>query len=186
MDTNELYNQLMKWANNSAVLIIQYFAITCILFLFFYVWKHSSTVYAKIQQKYPDNKHIKREIFYSFIFLLILGFSVTLVVWLNKYGYTLSYKPIDKYGWAYYFFSIILMLIVHDTYFYWTHRFMHWKLIFKQVHKLHHISTNPTPFSSYSFHPLEGIIQVGILFVIVFTVPHHSSAATIFLLMLYL
>lgn len=180
MDTNELYNQLMKWVNNSTQLIIQYFVITCALFLIFYGWKRSSTVYAKIQQKYPDNKHIKREILYSFSFLLILGLSVTFGIWLNKQGYTLAYNPIDKYGWGYYFFSFILMLIVHDTYFYWTHRLMHWKVIYKYVHKIHHESTNPTPFSCYSFHPLEGVFQAGVLYVIVFTVPHHSSAATIF------
>ncbi len=72
------------------------------------------------------------------------------------------------------------MLLLHDAYFYWTHRLMHWKVIFKHVHKLHHEFTNPTPFTSYAFHPLEGLVQIGILFVIVFTIPHHSSAVSIF------
>ncbi len=180
MNTFNLDIQFYKWVNNSANLIVQYFVITGILFLVFFIWKRQYVESAKIQQKYPDNKQIKRELFYSFIFLLMAGTSVTLIVWLNKHGYTRAYKPIDKYGWGYYFASFFLMILVHDTYFYWTHRLMHWKVIFIHVHKLHHEFTNPTPFTSYAFNPIEGAIQLGVLYVIVFTIPHHSSVVTAF------
>ncbi|WP_214072931.1 sterol desaturase family protein [Mucilaginibacter sp. dw_454] len=180
MDATELNSQFHKWLNNSTSLVIQYVVVTFFLFFLLFVWKRTSAEYARIQQKYPDNKQIKREIFYSMIFLLMLGTSVTLVVWLNKHGYTRAYKPIDKYGWGYYYASFFLMLLVHDAYFYWTHRLMHHQAIFKHVHKLHHEFTNPTPFTSYAVHPFEGMVQLGILFVIVFTIPHHSSIVTIF------
>jgi sterol desaturase/sphingolipid hydroxylase (fatty acid hydroxylase superfamily) len=180
MDIAELNSQFQKWVNNSSGLIIQYYVVTGVLFFFFYIWKRTFAEYAKIQQKYPDNKQIKRELFYSLIFLLMAGTTITLIVWLNKNGYTLAYKPIDKYGWGYYFLSFFLMIFLHDTYFYWTHRFMHLKPVFKYVHKVHHESTNPTPFTCYAVHPLEGLFQVGALYLIVFTIPHHSSMATIF------
>jgi len=72
------------------------------------------------------------------------------------------------------------MIVLHDTYFYWTHRLMHWKPLFKLAHKTHHLSTNPTPFAAYAFHPIEALVEVGIIPLIAFTIPHHASAITIF------
>jgi lathosterol oxidase len=72
------------------------------------------------------------------------------------------------------------MVIVHDAYFYWTHRLLHWKPLFKVVHITHHLSRNPTPFSAYAFHPLEALINVGIVPLVAFTIPAHVSAIVIF------
>ncbi|HEY2581536.1 MAG TPA: sterol desaturase family protein, partial [Mucilaginibacter sp.] len=141
-------------------------------YLFFYVWKNKKYWYAKIQQRYPENKHVIRETINSFITIMIFGVVIMLVRWASKNGLTLVYQPINKYGYAYYFFSIIVMICLHDTYFYWTHRLMHWKPLFKRVHKTHHLSTNPTPFAAYAFHPFEAVIEVGIIPLIAFTIPH--------------
>lgn len=149
-------------------------------YLFFYVWKNKKYWYAKIQQRYPEKKHVIREIINSFITIMIFGVVIMLMKWASKNGLTLVYEPINKHGYAYYFFSIILMIFMHDTYFYWTHRLMHWKPLFKWVHKTHHLSTNPTPFAAYAFHPVEALVEIGIIPLIVFTIPYHSSAVTIF------
>lgn len=149
-------------------------------YLVFYVWKNKKYWYAKIQQRYPENKQVIREIINSFITIMIFGAVIILVKWAGKNGLTLVYQPINKYGYVYYFFSIVVMICLHDTYFYWTHRLMHWKPLFNRVHKTHHLSTNPTPFAAYAFHPFEAVIEVGIIPLIAFTIPHHSSAITIF------
>ena len=86
-----------------------------------------------------------------------------MVLWAAKNGLTQVYEPINKYGYGYYFFSILLMIVLHDTYFYWTHRAMHWKPLFKWVHKTHHLSINPTPFAAYAFHPIEAVVEIGII-----------------------
>ena len=41
----------------------------------------------------------------------------------------------------------ILILIWWDFHFYWTHRMLHTKWFYKNVHKIHHESYNPDPFS---------------------------------------
>jgi lathosterol oxidase len=74
----------------------------------------------------------------------------------------------------------LLMIFVHDTYFYWTHRLLHWKPLFKTVHVVHHFSNNPTPFSAYAFHPVEALIEIGIVPLIVFTIPYHVTALYFF------
>jgi len=158
----------------------RYLLFTGVFYLFFYVWKNKKYWHAKIQQRYPQNKHIIREITYSFITILIFGVVVMVTVFASKRGLTRVYEPIDKYGYTWYFFSIVLMIFLHDTYFYWTHRLMHWKPLFKWVHKVHHLSVNPTPFAAYAFHPLEAIVEIGIIPLIAFTIPYHKSAMTIF------
>lgn len=134
----------------------------------------------KIQQKFPGREHVIREAKYSFFTVIIFGLVILPVMWATRERYTLVYYPINKYGYAYYFFSIVLMIVVHDAYYYWTHRLLHWKNIFKYVHKTHHLSLNPTPFSAYALHPVEALINVSIIPLIVFTIPYHVSAITVF------
>jgi lathosterol oxidase len=158
----------------------RYLLFTGSFYLFFYVWKNKKYWYSKIQQRYPERKHIFREIKYSVITILIFGVVILLVIWAGKHNLTRFYEPIDKYGYGYYFLSIALMIAMHDTYFYWTHRLMHWKPFFKHVHKIHHLSLNPTPFAAYAFHPVEAVVEIGIIPLIAFTIPHATSAITIF------
>jgi sterol desaturase/sphingolipid hydroxylase (fatty acid hydroxylase superfamily) len=85
---------------------------------------------------------------------------------------------------VYFIFSIILALIIHDTYFYWAHRLMHHPKLFKIFHLVHHKSTNPTPWAAYAFHPLEAIVEGGVIWLIVFIIPIHPIAITTFTLLM--
>ncbi len=49
------------------------------------------------------------------------------------------------------------------------------------VHRVHHESTNPSPWASYSFHPWEALIQALVLPILVFTLPLHPLTIFIFL-----
>ena len=112
--------------------------------------------------------------------IFIFGVVILATIWAGVHGLTRVYAPLNKYGYVWYFVSIGLMIALHDTYFYWTHRLMHWKPLFKSVHKTHHLSINPTPFAAYAFHPFEALIEIGIIPLIAFIIPHHTSAITIF------
>ncbi|TEA38384.1 hypothetical protein DBR06_SOUSAS110260, partial [Sousa chinensis] len=39
------------------------------------------------------------------------------------------------------------------------HRGLHHRLVYKRLHKPHHIWEIPTPFASHAFHPLDGFLQ---------------------------
>ena len=54
--------------------------------------------------------------------------------------------------------SILIMILISDTWFYWCHRAMHLPSIYKYVHALHHKSLDVNPFTSTSFHMIESII----------------------------
>lgn len=179
----EILNSISKWLVTLAppiVLTLHFMLIASGLYMIFYVWKKAQLLYLKIQQRYPAKKDIAREIRYSVYTSIIFTVVIVVVMWLSANDYTLIYRPIDKYGYGYFVFSVFLMIFIHDAYFYWTHRLLHWKPLFKKVHIVHHMSLNPTPFSAYAFHPVEALVEVGIVPVIVFLVPYHYMALTIF------
>jgi len=161
-------------------IVSRYFLLAGIFYFVFYIWKKRTFWYSKIQQRYPENKHILREISYSMISVLIFGAIIFFTIVAGKNGYTRVYQHIDQHGYFYFFFSIILMIFLHDAYFYWTHRLMHWKPLFRIAHKTHHLSINPTPFAAYAFHPIEAVIEVGIIPLIAFVIPYHPVALMIF------
>ena len=174
------WESLFNTLEESFLLSVRFFLLAGAIFLFFYVWKKQKYWYLKIQQRFPGKEHIIREIKYSFFTVVIFGVVIMEVMWASNHHLTLLYRPIDKYGYPYYFLSIVLMIVVHDAYFYWTHRLLHWKPLFKHVHLVHHLSINPTPFSAYAFHPVEALFEISIIPIIVFTIPYHVTALYFF------
>ncbi len=161
---------------------IRYFLIATPAFLIFYIFLDKKWRFKKIQHKLPKSGDYKREIIYSILTILIFTGVGLIVFGTPLKHYNLRYDEIAEYGWAHWFISILLMILLHDTYFYWTHRLMHQPRIFKYFHLLHHKSTNPSPWAAYAFHPLEGIVEASVIFPIVFLIPFHKSALLVFLL----
>ena len=50
---------------------------------------------------------------------------------------------------------------------------MHWKPVYRYVHKVHHQSTNPTPWAAFSFHPFEAIIEALVIPITFLVMPIH-------------
>jgi len=84
------------------------------------------------------------------------------------------------YGWTYFVLSLAIMMCVQDTYFYWTHRLMHHRALFRFFHRTHHLSTNPNPLTTYSINPLEALVDSGGSILILYFVPKHLAAYLIF------
>jgi sterol desaturase/sphingolipid hydroxylase (fatty acid hydroxylase superfamily) len=54
--------------------------------------------------------------------------------------------------------SPLLMYLWSDIHFYVVHRALHCKWLYSTVHKYHHESFNPDPFSGLSMHPVETML----------------------------
>ncbi len=153
----------------------RYFLVAGLAFLLFYVLLRKSIGYRKIQSRYPRPSDYLREIAYSVFTILI--FALIPVIFIGNPAiskYTLRYDTIDEMGWVYFFAMFPVMLFVHDTYFYWTHRLMHHPKLFNLFHLVHHRSTNPSPWAAYAFHPLEAVVEAGIFIVFLFLLPLHK------------
>lgn len=161
---------------------LRYFLVAGAAYLVFWIIYSKKWQHRIIQKKSPEAKSMWLEFGYSmstvFIFALIgLG-----IMRLKSAGFTLMYDNFEQWGGVWFVLSIALMILLHDAWFYWTHRLMHHPKIFRHVHLVHHRSTNPSPWAAYSFHPIEAVIEAGIFVLIVFTIPAHELALFIFLI----
>ena len=165
-----------------SVNITRYLVVAGIFFLLYYVIFRQRWILKKIQSKFPTRKDYLREIKFSLISMSIFVLVAWVMLRSSVSQFTLRYDLIEAYGWDYWLLSIILMIFIHDTYFYWTHRVMHHPKIYRQIHAIHHKSRNPSPWAAFAFHPIEGVITAGVIVPISLLIPFHSSALMVFLL----
>ncbi len=136
----------------------------------------------RIQSKLPTPKDLKREFRLSFHSVVIFTICTFIAYQFVKAGYSSFYFDFNEYTWYYGVASFYICLLAHDTYFYWTHRFMHWPPVFKYFHLGHHKSLTPSPWSILAFQPLEALVQFGTFALIVFVIPIHPIVFGIYLL----
>ena len=74
-------------------------------------------------------------------------------------------------SWIWMGASFFLLLLIHDSYFYFMHLLMHTNRFLRQFHHIHHRSTNPTPYASQSFHWVEAVLEIIWIVPVVFLVP---------------
>lgn len=153
----------------------KYFLIAAPVFLIYYVLLKKRILYKKIQVKFPKLKDYAREIFFSTLSIIIFSVPPLLMLYSDTIRpQTTFYENIDKYGTLYPVIAFPLMILMHDTYFYWVHRIMHSPVLFSMVHLVHHKSTNPSPWAAYAFHPLEAVVESMIFVIFLFTIPVHT------------
>lgn len=157
-------------------LLIRYLFYAGLAFLIFYRIFRRRWHWRKIQQSFPGRRDYQREVVFSVVTILVFalfGYAI-FSDWLRPH--TRIYLDPGRFGWPYLFISVGLMVILHDAYFYWTHRLMHARLLYRTFHAVHHRSTNPSPWAAFSFHPLEAIVEAAVIFPIVFLIPSHPLA----------
>ena len=94
----------------------------------------------------------------------------------QAHGWTRIYADPGLYGRWWLPGSALAYLLVHDTYFYWTHRWMHAPALFARIHKVHHDSRPPTAWAAMSFHPWESLIGALLIPAMTFVIPIHFAA----------
>lgn len=138
---------------------------------FWCIWKKRFQ-HRRIQEKQQSNSAmIKHELKYSAVTLLVFATIDVLLYVAQTNGVTKLYNQVADYGWGYFVFSVFVMILLHDAWFYFTHRLMHHPKLFKYIHKVHHQSTDPSPFAAFSFHPLEAIVEATIYVIFAFLFP---------------
>ncbi|WP_039867157.1 sterol desaturase family protein [Pedobacter sp. BAL39] len=164
------------------ITIGRYFIIAGIFFVVFYLLFPKSLLRNKIQSRLAGKADFLREIFHSSISSVML--TITAIIALSDFlrPYTFIYTDLHAYPLWWIPVSLVLTLIVHDAYFYWMHRILHHKKLFKVTHLVHHQSTNPSPWTSYSFHFLEAIAEGAVVILLVFSMPLHPLTIGLFAL----
>lgn len=133
----------------------------------------------RIQSRRATGADIRREITYSIstvVLFSLVGFSVYAG---SRHGIFRVYGgDLPNTGRLLLEFATVVLL--HDAYFYWAHRLMHTRWLFRRVHRLHHKSRTPTPWAAYAFAPPEAILEAGFLPLVGLLVPLHELTVLLF------
>ena len=155
------------------VIFGRYTVICFLFFTLFYGWKRRAWLFRKIQQRFPKPSDYQREIGFSALTSIIFAAVAWCCLCTPIRGYTKFYTDIEQHSVLWLVAGIPLTLLIHDTYFYWMHRLMHHPWLYRRVHLTHHKSVNPSPWAAYAFHPIEAVMEAGIIPILLFTIPLH-------------
>ena len=74
--------------------------------------------------------------------------------------------PALFFGW---FLAIPFWSALH---FYFTHRLLHWRPVYRLVHAVHHRNVNLGPWAGFSMHPIEHVIYLSTVLIHVLVLSH--------------
>jgi len=104
---------------------------------------------------------LRRELVQSAMSVLLFGTGMVFPWGVLKLGWAkLAVNP----SWGRVAVEIAVMVVWNDIHFYINHRLLHTKWL-RRFHLPHHRSVVTTPFSTYSFHPLEALMLGNVLLV---------------------
>jgi len=133
-------------------------------------WKHPG-LYTGL------DRQMMKEVRWSLASAAIYGVPAGVVAWgWQNLGWTRIYTDAAAYPLWYLPVSVLLFLFAHDTWFYWTHRWMHRPKWFRIAHAVHHASRPPTAWAAMSFHPVEALTGAVVIPALVFLIPIHIAA----------
>jgi Delta7-sterol 5-desaturase len=133
---------------------------------------------------------IGREIRWSLLSAVVYGMPAGIVAWgWDARGWTLITRDWDALPLWYHPLSVLLFMAAHDSWFYWTHRYMHEgpgrttaaaavsgrKGGMRWGHAVHHASRPPTAWAAMSFSITESISGALIIPLLVFLIPIHAA-----------
>ena len=103
---------------------------------------------------------IRSEIGYSTLSIIIFSLYGTLTVWCERNDLiTINWQP----SFLETLVNLAIISVWNESHFYLCHRLLHIPILFRNIHRIHHRSIVPTPFSTYSFHPLEATLLSSVM-----------------------
>lgn len=153
--------------------VFRYFLMVYPFHFLFYQLRPAWSKRRQIYPELPGSKEQWFEIKWSLWTSLIFALAGVVMGVFWELGWTQIFLKFDQYGLWYLPVSWVLILLLHETYFYWTHRWLHLPKIYEKYHSIHHKSLRPSPWASFSFHPVESVINAAFVPLVILLVPTH-------------
>ena len=165
-------------------ILFRYFVAAGIFYYYYYVRNFGRYDKRRLSKRLAKREQLKKEVYWSIKSSAIFAFVGAVTYWLWLEDYTAVYLDPGEYGYWYLPVSLVIILLLHETYYYWVHRWMHHPKVFRIVHKVHHDSRIPTPWTAFSFHPWESLIEAVILPLILAILPVNIYVLGFYLLVM--
>jgi sterol desaturase/sphingolipid hydroxylase (fatty acid hydroxylase superfamily) len=155
-----------------ALLFARNFGFVLVLFgglhLYFYVFKKqgderrfSDKPFATNTKRFLFGDQVRDNMFRT------LGTAVPIMTayevvtyWLFANSY-LGFVPFEANSvgfWVWFGMLLVFAPVIHALHFYFTHRALHWRPLYKSVHRIHHLNVEVGPWSGIAMHPVEQVI----------------------------
>jgi sterol desaturase/sphingolipid hydroxylase (fatty acid hydroxylase superfamily) len=179
MPTTEPAWLLRSWLLHAAMDGTRYLVAAGLVWAITQVWWRQRLAHRLIGQ-WPTRADMRREVQYAIASMVVFA---ALGVALNAgvlSGHARIYRDPAQHGWLWFWASLPVMIVWHDAYFYWTHRLLHTRWLFRRVHGVHHRSRHPSPWAAYAFHPIEALISGLVVPLALCAVPLHAAVLVAF------
>ncbi|QYJ08251.1 sterol desaturase family protein [Qipengyuania flava] len=113
----------------------------------------------RIQTRRAAPADYRREILSSVRTVFFFGVTTLATLFLREAGIIRFH--FDSFSPVLLMLQAAAMIVAHDAYFYWMHRALHARALYKATHLHHHKSRTPTPFTAYSFSIWEAITEAA-------------------------
>jgi sterol desaturase/sphingolipid hydroxylase (fatty acid hydroxylase superfamily) len=136
----------------------------------------------RLATKRPQGHHLWREARTAGLASLIYALPAAVLVHEFKAGGTALtvQTPSSLAGWLWIPGAVLLLMVLQDAYFYWTHRLMHLPRFYRATHHTHHVSKQPSSFASFAFSGWEALVASWFVPFLAFVIPMHVAAFVIF------
>lgn len=135
----------------------------------------------KIRSDSPQGAQMRREFLASTRTAAIFALAGFGLVLGDEAGIIKVHDDPAALGWGYFAVSLAGLVVLHDAWFYWTHRLIHDPRLFRGWHRLHHRSHNPSPFTAYSFDIGEAAINAAFMLIAAAVIPVSWLAIFLFM-----
>ena len=131
--------------------------------------------------KFPDPQQLKREIYWGSLSCVVMGLVAGFVTYRVVNNRTPVYFDWAAHGTGYALLTFMVLILLHDSWFFWTHWLLHhWRWLYRHVHSAHHSSRYPSPFADLSFHPAEALIQALFIPICIEVIPLHPVVVILY------
>jgi Delta7-sterol 5-desaturase len=80
--------------------------------------------------------------------------------------------------------EFLLLNLLQDTHFYWTHRALHQFRFLTRAHSVHHRATQPSPWTTFTFHPIEAALNFSFFLLVAVALPLHWQSVALYFVFL--
>jgi len=182
MQLPELSSIATQWLMNMNTDVVRYVVFAVSVWLVLWVVLARPLAGRKIRPETPKAKQLLMEFAVSIRSIAIFSTIGLFTFVLERLGYLPGPQIAAGWGPIWFWASLALMIVAHDTYFYWTHRVMHDPRLFRTFHRRHHRSHNPSPFTAYSFDLGEAAVMGAFVPLWMLMVPTQWPVVGLFML----
>jgi sterol desaturase/sphingolipid hydroxylase (fatty acid hydroxylase superfamily) len=122
----------------------------------------------KIQKSDCPPERVRADIAQSIRSLLVISVFLGAGLVMQSRGWGWSPPPATPVNVT---LSLVASLILFDTWFYWGHRLIHTRPLYRRVHRWHHLTVTPTAWSNNSDTFLDNLVLQSYWLVVIFMIP---------------